>query len=533
MDRSVLSAEELSAALLALEDQVVTHIEDCYTAAVELERLAAPLGDEGLLARAQLCAAGMRLRAGDVATATRQIYAIHEWAAQHGDRRLQARTHNACAHAHRLAGDSAKRLEHALSAVELLDDTATPFMQVLHRLGLAEALALNGAMEAARPRFSQAERLGRELQQWRQVTVVLNNWAYIEFTTGELERAEEIANRLLEHAGARGLTLSPAVLDTIGAIQIANGLYAQAEQTLRLCIERWEAGENENADDMAEYQLTLARALRGMGELDRAQAALNSSGALCTERGMPELMVRVHLEQAELYAAGGDHAAAFAEHKASFAARESLRRKERQAQAQTRQVMFETAEARQEAERFREQARHDPLTGLRNRRYVDEELPVLIAADPDLVVAIADVDHFKRINDTLSHDTGDQVLVRVARMLEAGLAAIAPAGFVARIGGEEFLLVLPATPVPSATKYLDEIRCAIGEYGWQDITGALPVTVSIGVAGVSESVPPSQAGALSAADRNLYAAKNAGRNRVVAQTPREFRTRAHRDRDLA
>ncbi|GAB1693391.1 diguanylate cyclase [Krasilnikovia sp. M28-CT-15] len=521
MDGDGMSADELSAALLALEDQVVTHIGDCYAAAVELERLAEPLGDEGLLARARLCAAGMRLRIGDVATATRQIYAIHEWAAQHGDRRLQARTHNACAHAHRLAGDSAKRLEHALSAVELLDDTATPFMQVLHRLGLAEALALNGAIEAARPRFRQAEQLGRELQQWRQVTVVLNNWAYIEFTTGDLERAEEIANRLPEHAEAHGLKLSPAVLDTIGAIQIANGLYAEAEQTIRLCIERWAAGENENADDMAEYQLTLARALRGMDELDRAQAALDSSRALCAERGLPEVMVRVHQEQAEVYAARGDHAAAFAEHKESFAANESLRRTERQAQAQTRQVMFETAEARQEAERFREQALHDPLTGLRNRRYVDEELPALIAGDPALVVAIADVDRFKRINDTLSHDTGDQVLVQVARLLETGLAAVAPDGFVARIGGEEFLLVLPATSVWSAARALDELRRAVGGHGWQDLTGELPVTVSIGVAGVNETSPPSQSAALSAADRNLYAAKHSGRNRVVAGAPSE------------
>ncbi|GAB1642067.1 diguanylate cyclase [Krasilnikovia sp. MM14-A1259] len=522
MDDGVMSAEELSAALLALEDQVVTHIEDCYAAAVELERLAGPLGDEGLLARAQLCAAVMRLRTGDIATATRQIFAIHEWAAEHGDRRLQARTHAACAHAHRLAGDSAKRLELALGAVELLDETATDFMQVLHRLGLAEALALNGTMEVARPRFRQAEQLGRELDQWRLLTVVLNNWAYIEFTTGDLERAEEVANRLLAHAAAHGLNLDPAALDTIGAIQIANGQYSEAEQTMRLCIERWEAGESDNADDMAEYQLTLARALRGMGRPDRAQAALDSSRALCAERGLPEVMVRVHQEQAELYAVRGDHAAAFAEHKASFAAHENLRMQERQAQAQTRQVLFETAEARQEAERFRQQARHDPLTGLRNRRYVDEELPDLIAADPDVAVAIADVDHFKRINDTLSHETGDRVLVRIARLLESGLAAIAPHGFVARIGGEEFLLVLPATPVPAAAEQLDVIRHAVGEYDWRDITGDLPVTISIGVAGVGESVPPSQSAALAAADRNLYAAKHAGRNRVVAGTSAPF-----------
>ena len=88
--------------------------------------------------------------------------------------------------------------------------------------------------------------------------------------------------------------------------------------------------------------------------------------------------------------------------------------------------MFETAEAREEAEHFREQARRDPLTGLRNRRYVDEELPALIAAGGELTVAIVDLDHFKWVNDRLSHDVGDQVLVLVAKLLETELAAIVP-----------------------------------------------------------------------------------------------------------
>ncbi|MEU7906937.1 diguanylate cyclase [Actinoplanes sp. NPDC049118] len=530
MDDSVMGAEELSAALLALEDQIVLNIEDCHASAVALEQRATALGDEGLIVRARLCAAGMLLRTGDVAPAARQIYAIHEWAAEHGDRRLQSRAHMACGNVQRLAGDAAKMLEHALSAVELLDGTATAYMQVAHRLRLAEALALNGPIDAARPRFGQAEQLARELRQWELLTVVLNNWAYIEYASGEFPRAEQVANRLMEHAAAHGFELDPTALDTIGAIQIENGQYEQAERSMRRCIARYHAGFSDDADDMAEYLLTLARALRGLGDTDRAQASLDSSRALCAERELHEVMVRVHQEQAELHAAMGDHAAAFAEQKVFFAAHESLRSREREARVQTRQVMFETAEAREEAERFREQARRDPLTGLRNRRYVDEELPALITADPDLAVAIADLDHFKRINDELSHDTGDRVLVRVAELLETELAAVAPDGFVARLGGEEFLLVLPATPVAAATAKLDRIRRAVGDHDWQGTTGRLPVTVSIGVAAGNESTPRSQSAALSAADRNLYAAKRAGRNRVVAGTPREKRSRAYRDR---
>ncbi|MET8151699.1 GGDEF domain-containing protein, partial [Actinoplanes sp. NPDC005259] len=394
MAGSVVSAEELSAALQAVEDQVVTDVEGDLATAVEIARLAEPLGDPLLLARARLCAASLRLRSGDIATATRQIYALHEWATQHGDRQLQARVHIACANASKLAGDTAKRLEHALSAVELLDETATPYMQVSHRLRLAEALGLNDTMEAARPHFRQAEQAARELHQWKLLSVVLNNWAYIEYCCGEFARSEQVADRLLEHAAVRGFELDPAALDTIGAIQVENGRFAEAERTMRLCIQRCAAGESDNADDMAEYRLTLARALRGLGDLGQAQAALDTSRALCAALELHEVMVRVHLEQAELHAARGEYPAAYAEQKAAFTANENLRVKERQSQAQTRQAIFETAEARQDAERFREQARHDPLTGLRNRRYVDEELPALIAGDPDLALAIADLDHF-------------------------------------------------------------------------------------------------------------------------------------------
>ncbi|RZU52704.1 diguanylate cyclase (GGDEF)-like protein [Krasilnikovia cinnamomea] len=530
MDGVDIDVAQLSAALQALEEQVSVKAEVGYTTALELERQAAAVGDEMLIARARLVHANMLRRTGDVATAARQVHDIHEWALVHGDRRLQARTHLSWAYLNRLTGDTAQRLEHALSAVELLDETATPYMQVWYRCTLADALADNGDMDAARPRFRQAEALARELHQWEQLTMLLNNWAVSEYENDDFPRAREVAARMLEHAAAHGFDLEPAQLDTIGAIQIENGEYAEAEQTMLVCIARRDAGESDNADDLAEYLLNLARAQRGSGATDRAQASLDAARELCVDRELHGLLVRVHQEQAELHAARGEFAEAFAAQKVFVAAKENLRARQEQAKALTRQTLFETAEAREEAQQFREQARRDPLTGLRNRRFVDEELTALIAGDPDLTVAIADIDHFKQINDQLSHDTGDQVLVQVAKVLETELAAVAPEGFVARLGGEEFLLVLPATPVILATRHLDGIRRAISEFDWHDTTNGLPVTVSIGVAGVNETSPRSQSAALATADRNLYAAKHAGRNRVVAGTEPEPRRRAYRDR---
>jgi diguanylate cyclase (GGDEF)-like protein len=413
-------------------------------------------------------------------------------------------------------GDMTKNLEHTMSAVELLDETATPFMQVWNRTKLADALAMSGAMEAARPRYRQAEKLARELGLWDRLAVLLNNWAYAEYAAGAFPRAQEVSTRLQVHAAEHGIELDPTALDTLGAIQIGNGDYAGAERTMQACIALHNEGYRDTADELADYLLTLAQAQRGLGATDRAQASLDASRALCTDRDLAEVLVRVQQEQAELYAARGEYAEAFAAYKTFHLANEALRSKQREAQAQARQAMFETAEAREDAERFREQARRDPLTGLHNRRYIDEELPALIAADPELTLAIVDLDHFKRINDQFSHDVGDQVLVRVAQLLESELADAVPDGFVARLGGEEFLMVLPATTVTAAVIQLDHIRQAVGGYAWPEITGEVMVTVSIGVAGVHESPDLSQTTTLAAADRNLYIAKRAGRDRVVA-----------------
>jgi diguanylate cyclase (GGDEF)-like protein len=529
MKQRVIEAERLSAALLKIEDEYLWDAAACLAAAIEIERQATEIADDLLAYRARLCQVNMLMRNGDLAAAARRIWRVHHWAVDNGIAVLRSRTHLVWANIHRHLGDAAQSLEHTVLAVELLDDDATVHMQIWHRAKLADALGLTRSMDAARMRYAQTEELCRQLDQPRLLMAMLNNYAYTEFQIGENGRAQVVAQRLQAVAQEHGFELDPAVLDTIGSIEIENGRFAEAEQTLRECIYRHGEGRHEDADALAEYLLTLARAQRGLGATDRAQASLDASRKLCAERDLRDVLVRVHQEQAELHAVRGEFAAAFAAHKVFFAAYNNLHSEQREAQARTRQAMFETTEARQEAERFREQARRDPLTGLRNRRYVDEQLPGMIDADPELTVAIVDLDRFKRVNDLLSHDVGDQVLVTVAELLETHLAAVSPTGFVARMGGEEFLMVLPGTEVPLAVRRLDAIRRAIGTHAWDDITHGVPVTVSIGVAGLLDAVAPTQPGLLSTADRNLYAAKHGGRDRVVSGTPRDGRSRSYRD----
>lgn len=174
-----------------------------------------------------------------------------------------------------------------------------------------------------------------------------------------------------------------------------------------------------------------------------------------------------------------------------------------------------TEELRVQAEEFERQATHDKLTGLPNRRHADSYLQQQV----DLAqrrkragaLALADVDHFKRINDGYSHAIGDQVLERVARILRKGCRKT---DFVARYGGEEFLLYFPDTGVDRAVQVCSELRQAVQGADWSDIATDFAVTISFGLAEIRDDAHSRTI--LDEADTRLYRAKREGRNRVVA-----------------
>ncbi|GIG37304.1 GGDEF domain-containing protein [Cellulomonas pakistanensis] len=153
--------------------------------------------------------------------------------------------------------------------------------------------------------------------------------------------------------------------------------------------------------------------------------------------------------------------------------------------------------------RLRTDARTDALTSLRNRRDLDERLAAASAGD---CVVIADLDHFKRVNDTRGHAAGDAVLERFGHALDQHLRR---RDYAARYGGEEFVLILPRTEPVQAMNMLRALRAEWAEEG----TG---VTFSAGIALVAPGTPPGSA--LAAADVALYRAKQAGRDRFRIAT---------------
>ena len=174
-----------------------------------------------------------------------------------------------------------------------------------------------------------------------------------------------------------------------------------------------------------------------------------------------------------------------------------------------------TEELRVQAQEFERQATHDKLTGLPNRRYADDYLQQQISLAQRVArngaLALADIDHFKHINDNHSHEVGDRVLARVARILAEDCRNT---DFVARYGGEEFLLFFPDTDIGSAFDVCTQLRVAIERTDWSDVAPDFGVTISFGLAEIADGAR--RRTLLNEADKRLYRAKRDGRNRVVA-----------------
>ncbi len=283
------------------------------------------------------------------------------------------------------------------------------------------------------------------------------------------------------------------------------------------------------------------------GRHDEAIAILGEALLLARELYANSMVQDMHRQLYLAHKARGDFAEALAHHERYHAlTREQL---EQRNDAQSRLMMnrLELDQARfgaersrmqaelqrvraeqmaAEAERLQAQARElrryvlaDPLTGLGNRRQVERELPRLVqhsarTGEP-LAVAVLDLDHFKQVNDRHGHAVGDAVLTATADLFRARVRG---GDLIARMGGEEFLIVFAHASLDWAQEACERLRLAVQEHDWAQLAPGLAVTVSIGLC-----VSGSRLGAeqlIEQADEALYRAKREGRNRLaVAQPP--------------
>ncbi len=345
----------------------------------------------------------------------------------------------------------------------------------------------------------------------------------------------------------------------LGRMDEAMPLFDQAVAQFR--------GTNDD-EGVAAARLSRAVALRKLGRLPAANEDLAAARDYFTRHANPRFLEKIESERALAYAAAYDWQRAYAASVAQIAHRDELAARLKQETTTRMRVAFDTektenenrtleqinaqsaqsleasrrieslqriaillgigislllvwmiARAMRTSRRMRALALTDELTRLPNRRHVFEIADRASGAAhetsaPWCVLAL-DIDHFKSINDRFGHDAGDKVLVCVAK---ACGAAVREHDVVGRIGGEEFLVVLPRTRLAEACEVGERIRQAVEALAHNDIQPGLRVTISIGAA---QSQPGDKGvGSLAKrADDCLYAAKTSGRNRVVSAIP--------------
>lgn len=387
---------------------------------------------------------------------------------------------------------------------------------------------------------------------------------------GDSWQALRILNDVVERHGDGApsfpmlYTLNGVVATAIGAFHRMRGIDTDGE-TVDLLVTARDAAERaaQLLDDFENplYRVTvggnLGEVLVYQGELDAAERELRAALAGAERIGAAAHRDRIRASLGAWLITTGRHAEALdwlealvadlgeagphstrirAHHAAYLAARElrldavalahheAYERLERQRttnQLRSQSEMFVTrSEAEAEAARHQYRAERDPLTGLGNRRRLHRTLLDLAAGGADgqpFSIAMIDVDHFKSINDELGHAVGDAVLVELAHVL---LDAAGPDDVVVRYGGEEIVIVMPGATVGDATARCELVRARVERHAWPELPTGRPVTISIGVAGA----PPADADlVVDAADRAMYAAKHAGRNRVRSATHDDLR----------
>lgn len=518
---AVLSADQAEAALAAMEGDRLRYAEVHRLAADRIVRLAPELGRPDLGLRGRLVLADIALRRGAVVAVARLVKDILRDAEQMGDAFIIARTHFLLCDVQHALGDSPSARISGIRSLELLPEDTPLGIRVDHLRSLGTAY---GPGPDSRRCHIQALDLVAVIGDATRTIGIHNSLSYFAFELGDMATAIEHSDRMVELSRVRGIPLLASQLDTVARVLMMRGRPEAAIDVLRELIPRagdpTRLGGIEDLDPkpygLPECLLTLAEAHRTLGRFVTAQHALASAHALAQERGLGRFRARVLEAQALLAADLGDFRTAYRMHMSFHAAVAHLHSDEQEARARSVQASYDAGEERRDVERFRELALRDALTGLYNRRFIDDEIASLLrnAATQHTPVsaAIVDADFFKRINDELSHDVGDHVLRAVAAILAT---SVTEPSIVGRLGGEEFLVLMPGVPACAALERCEAIRRAIHDHDWTPLTGTIPVTVSIGLSTVGDA-PTSAAALLSDADRNLYAAKRSGRNRVMA-----------------
>lgn len=414
-------------------------------------------------------------------------------------------------------------------------------------LSCAVALSRAGQAERGLEQYAQVLALHEAAGRRQHCVAVLNNMGINHKNLGHPAEALSCFERSIACALETGQPGLVAVVrsnlpETLALLDRLDEAHACAEQAAaELAASGHRSGELHARVVLGRLELERGEPARALLELERA---LEIEAAT----GIRNHSAKTHLTLAELHKAGGRFEAALHHLELGHAAERAQFSAESDRKLRVLQVQHELASARHDATQSRlrgleiEQAhaelQHlhaallesdrsktrllarlaelsstDALTGLANRRQLDERLADELARvgrhGGTLALAMCDVDFFKRINDGFGHAVGDMVLRELAALLRRHCRAT---DFIARYGGEEFCILLLDADADAAAPVCDALRASVAAHDWAALHVGLTVTLSVGVTDTREAVTAERLLAL--ADRQLYDAKHRGKNRV-------------------
>lgn len=467
-----------------------------------------------------------------------------------------------------LLNDYALAAEHFRSAQQVWRELPQPLWDAEARGWLGACLVQQGeyrdGFEQLQSAIDDLTQLGRPGRAAR----ALNYLAIVYEELGDLAKARLTYERALAAAGEDGdRDMEGRVLANHGEAHVIAGdvaagllLLQRAVEVLQSIEAHWHYGwcqlaigrvlleQGGEARARAQYEAALEAVERGhsprarvevyagFGELhsrcgrhDEARVWLDRALELARRLNIRREVFKTHRLYAEARKRAGDFEGALHHHEQFHEVRAEVFDQVARQRIQTLRAELELArvkEAREQlAARYAELeaqthtlthlSQRDGLTGLFNRRHFDELLPIELSRARSfgqrLSLVLLDLDHFKHINDGFSHLTGDAVLKQVAAVLQRELRT---SDLAARYGGEELALVLPHTSLDGARVAAEKVRSAIAGADWSRLSPGLKVTASLGVA--EARADDTVLTLLHRADQALYAAKQAGRDRVRA-----------------
>lgn len=473
--------------------------------------------------------------------------ALHAFESAHDDEAI-AKTLRAISFIHDTLGNFPRALDYQFQALELDERTGNESNRAatLRTIGIVYSRSGDPAagLDFYRKSLALCTRPADAIERGK----TLNNIGINLKNLGQLEEAQAALTEAHGVFVDLGLPLQQsATLNNIGLVQERMGDTAGAERTLRAALDLSEATGYRYG--VAHASLSLGKLCMTQGRNDEAKSWLAAALATCERHQLKSTQYECHEALAELHEKTGDSVAALEQFRRFHALEREVQSEAASDRMRALQIQFEVAAAKREAELQRErqealirangeldalnislteanlqktilldqlerQTYEDALTGLANRRRLDqrlaEEFALALRHGRPLAVAMADLDHFKLVNDRFSHAVGDAVLRATAKILTS---QVRHTDLVARFGGEEFVIVLVQTDAEAALRVCEKLRAAIANHVWTAIHPGLALTLSIGVC--ADTSVPTHEKMLAMADRNMYSAKAAGRNSVV------------------